>query len=70
MLGVKPDCWRKRIELGLAPMPHSRMGNRSYYRRVDIMYRYRKAEWPDGMKFKNQRPSAAQMDSPRYQIDP
>jgi hypothetical protein len=54
LLGVKPDTWRKRVQSGSAPMPFSRMGNRSYYRAADVRHYLRKGSWPARVRFRNQ----------------
>jgi hypothetical protein len=53
LIGVKPDCWRKRVSRGQAPLPHSVMGARSYYRTRDLRHYLKQGTWPPGMKFRN-----------------
>lgn len=53
-LDIEPDTWRKRVYRGQAPLPHSRMGARSYYRRVDVRHRIKYGVWPAGMKYRDQ----------------
>jgi hypothetical protein len=57
LLGVKPDTWRKRVGAGSAPLPHSRMGARSYYRRTDVKHFLRHGSWPTRMRFLGSDPS-------------
>lgn len=52
MLDVNPETWRSRVRLGTAPLPHARMGNRSYYRRADVLYYVKHGKWPERVKFK------------------
>lgn len=52
ILGVRPDTWRKRVQVGTAPLPHCRMGSRTYYRRVDVRRFLRLGRWPEGMVFR------------------
>ena len=48
---VKPDTWHGRVRDGTAPIPHSRMGNRSYYRVAHIEHYIEHGTWPEGMRF-------------------
>lgn len=52
MLSVPPDTWRKRVERGMAPTPHCRMGSRAYYRRADVDAFLKDGAWPASMKFR------------------
>ena len=52
LLGVKSDCWRNRVATGTAPLPFTRMGVRSYYRRVDINHFLKRGTWPARTRFK------------------
>lgn len=60
MLGVNADTWRKRVERGQAPMPFTRMGARTYYRRADVRHFLKTGGWPAGMTF--HRRKAASVD--------
>lgn len=54
-LGVKPDTWRKRVAKGLAPLPFTVAGARTYYRVADIRHYLRKGTWPARMAFRGRR---------------
>lgn len=54
-LGVKPDTWRKRVDRGQAPLPFTRQGARSYYRKADIRHFLKTATWPHTMRFRARR---------------
>jgi hypothetical protein len=62
LLGVRPDTWRKRINLGIAPIPHSRAGARGYYKRADVRAYIKTGQWPAGMKFRNRKPEDGAAD--------
>ena len=53
LLGVNPDTFRKRVSRGQAPLPHSTMGARTYYRSADIRHYLRQGTWPAAMKFRH-----------------
>jgi predicted DNA-binding transcriptional regulator AlpA len=51
LLGVTKETWHRRVRVGQAPLPFTRMGNFAYYRRADIRHFLRMGRWPAGMKF-------------------
>jgi predicted site-specific integrase-resolvase len=58
LLGVKPDTWRKRVRAGTAPVPHTTMGARTYYRRADVRHYARHGTWPSRVVFMARETSA------------
>jgi hypothetical protein len=56
LLGIKPDTFRKRVSRGQAPLPHSVMGARSYYRTRDIRHYLTHGTWPPGTRFRYRQP--------------
>lgn len=58
MLGINHETWRKRVANGVAPLPHSRMGSRNYYRRADILWYVKHGTWPEHIRFKAVTPRA------------
>lgn len=57
-LGIKPGTWRKRVASGQAPLPHSVMGARTYYRLADVKYYETEGKWHSRMKFKGLQPQS------------
>ena len=54
-LGVKPDCFRKRVQKGVCPLPFTCAGSRGYYRLFDVRHYQKTGQWPDSVKFRDQR---------------
>lgn len=54
-LGVKPNTWRKRVTKGMAPLPFTSMGDRTYYRVADVQHFLRVGLWPATMKFRGRK---------------